>query len=78
MKHEADLFEHHDDVLWFQISVAQQMPAEMGITMEEFLKLDEQYNFLSFLRTGYEWFHLTGVKGIALAFTKLMRGEPVF
>jgi len=78
MKHEADLFDHHDDVLWFQISTAQQLPVVMGITMNEFLELDERYNFLSFLRIGYEWFHLTGIKGIALALQRLMHGEQVF
>jgi hypothetical protein len=78
MKYDGDLFEHTDEVLYFQISTAQQIPGVMGITMEEFLELDDQYKLLSYLRIGYDWLHLTGIKGIAHAFQKLMRGEAVF
>jgi hypothetical protein len=78
MKYDGDLFEHHDEVLYFQISTAQKLPAVMGLTADEFLMLDEKYNFISLLRVGYELFHLTGIKGIALAFQRLMRGEDIF
>lgn len=78
MKSEGDLFEHKDEVLLFQIYTVHDLLGEMGITIQEFLELDEKYSFLSMLRTGYEWFHLTGIKGIVAAFQKIMRGESAF
>jgi hypothetical protein len=72
---ENDLFEPQDDVLYFQISTAHSLLNEWGITMKELLALDAKYKLFKVLRAGYSWYHLTGIKGIALDLKRYMSDQ---
>jgi hypothetical protein len=52
-----------DHRTFFQVSIVHQLLERWKIEPKEFLRLDEQYNILSFLSTGYDIFHLNGDMG---------------
>ena len=57
-------FENFDHVLYMQIRVANLYCRAHDMSLEDFLKLDREIDFLSFVAKAYEPFHLTGDAGI--------------
>jgi hypothetical protein len=53
-----------DPVLFMQTGMAELYRKMEGLSVEEFLSLDEKYDILGFIETGYVPFHLTGDQGI--------------
>jgi len=56
--------------IFLQVDMMYYLIKRWGISLNEFLDLDERYNILRLLRLGYEPFHLTGDEGIALEVEK--------
>ncbi|MCL2498823.1 MAG: DUF3791 domain-containing protein [Defluviitaleaceae bacterium] len=52
-----------DHKTFFQVSIVHKLLNRWHIEPIEFLKLDEKFNILSFLREGYDLFHLNGDMG---------------
>ena len=52
---------NHDT--FFQINIVHQLLERWQVEPKAFLALDEKYDILSFLRDGYELFHLNGDMG---------------
>ena len=53
-----------DDALYLQIRIARKLMKRHNLTVEEFLKLDNEHDILNLLEIGYEPLHLTGDEGI--------------
>ena len=53
-----------DPVIFMQIEMANLYMQKHNLSSDEFLKLDDKYNILTFIEEGYEPFHLTGDEGI--------------
>jgi hypothetical protein len=68
-------FENFDHVLYMQIRVANLYCKTHNISISEFLKLDQQTDFLSFVADAYESFHLTGDPGILEEVDDYVRGS---
>ena len=67
-----------DDVLYFQISMAEYLMERWGKTTDEFIKLDSKYEILKFLKIGYDSFDLIGDEEVAVEiedYIKLQGGE---
>ncbi|MDR2669702.1 MAG: DUF3791 domain-containing protein [Desulfovibrio sp.] len=53
-----------DPETYLQVQISNLYIRKHGITPQEFVKLDDEYDVLGFLRDGYEPFHLTGEQGV--------------
>ena len=57
-------FEGFDHVLYMQIRVANLYRSAHNMSVSDFVKLDQETDFLGFVADAYESFHLTGDPGI--------------
>ena len=57
-------FENFDHVLYMQIRVANLYRNAHDMSINDFIKLDQKTELLSFVAAAYEPFHLTGDLGI--------------
>ena len=55
-----------DPVIYMQIEIAHLYMLTYGLTLDDFLELDEKYDILTFIAEGYDPFHLMGNAGILL------------
>ena len=53
-----------NQVLHLQTEIAHAYMRNHGITPREFAELDNKYDILRFIQTGYEPFHVTGTQGV--------------
>jgi len=53
-----------DPIVYLQIHISRLFMEANGLSVNDFLILDNKKDILGFLRTGYEIFHLTGDDGI--------------
>ena len=53
-----------DPIIFMQAEIANLFMERRNISPIDFLKLDEEYNILEFIKEGYEIFHLMGDEGI--------------
>jgi len=51
-------------IAFLQIHISRLFMERHGLSIEDFLKLDEKKDIIGFLRLGYESFHLTGDDGV--------------
>ncbi len=54
-----------DRIINMQVFTTMYLMEKWGIDSQKFLKLDEKYGILEYIRLCYEPFHLTGDEGIA-------------
>ena len=52
-----------DHRTFFQVSIVHKLLRRWQVEPKEFLKLDDKFGILSFLREGYDLFHLNGDMG---------------
>jgi len=53
-----------DPVVYLQAHFARAFMARHGLSVQEFLSLNNEKDILGFLKLGYEPFHLTGDEGV--------------
>jgi hypothetical protein len=57
-------YQNLDGVTYLQARISNLYIRKHGISPQEFVKLDDAWDVLGFLRDGYEPFHLTGDQGV--------------
>jgi len=70
-------YKHLDNATYLQTQIANLYIRRHGITPQEFIMLDAEYDVLGFLRDGYEPFHLTGAEGVLREVEEYIALEPL-
>ena len=58
------VYKNLDKETYLQVQISNLYIRNHGITPKDFVKLDDEFDILGFLRDGYEPFHLSGPQGV--------------